>query len=283
MSANFPILSEPKTSLGHHRLLSSRSSVRVSPLCLGAMQLGTAWNETLNSGLNEKESHDFLDAWWDKGGNFIDTANGEWGCELAGQAWRGVSGDTSCAERAENRVLPHTRAAYTRGESERILGSWMTSRKNREEIVLATKFTARWRDQRDGVRSRVRAPCHSLYILSADLAPRSHARSRSQARIMSNFTGNSTKSLRHSLDASLRNLQTEYVDVLYVHMWDWSTSIPELMQALHREVTARRVDYLGVSDTPAWVVAAANEYANANALTPFVVYQGKWNVRAASV
>ncbi|PWN25420.1 putative AAD14-putative aryl-alcohol reductase [Jaminaea rosea] len=212
MSANFPILSEPKTSLGHHRLLSSRSSVRVSPLCLGAMQLGTAWNETLNSGLDEKESHDFLDAWWDKGGNFIDTAN-----------------------------------AYTRGESERILGSWMTSRKNREEIVLATKFTARWRDQRDG------------------------------ARIMSNFTGNSTKSLRHSLDASLRNLQTNYVDVLYVHLWDWSTSIPELMQALHREVTARRVDYLGVSDTPAWVVAAANEYANANALTPFVVYQGKWN------
>lgn len=95
---------------------------------------------------------------------------------------------------------------------------------------------------------------------------------------MTNFTGNSTKSLRHSLDASLRNLQTDFVDILYVHLWDWSTSIPELMQALHREVNARRVDYLGVSDTPAWVVAAANEYANANGLTPFVVYQGKWNV-----
>ena len=121
MAANFP-LTPNDSPLARHRLLSSRSSVRVSPLCLGAMQLGTAWNETLNSGLDEAQSFEFLDAFWEKGGNFIDTAN-----------------------------------AYTRGESERILGAWMKSRKNREEMVIASKFTIRWRDQRDGVRTSAQA------------------------------------------------------------------------------------------------------------------------------
>lgn len=123
----------------------------------------------------------------------------------------------------------------------------MESRQNRSEIVLATKFTARWRDQRDG------------------------------AKIMTNFTGNSTTSLRHSLDQSLKNLKTDYVDLLYIHFFDHSTSVAELMHALHREVSRGRVDYLGASDCPAWFVAACNEYANARNLTPFVVYQGKWN------
>lgn len=73
----FPILKGPETPLGRHRFLSTRSSVRVSPLCMGAMQLGTSWTEALASGLDEKESFEYLDAFWNKGGNFIDTANGE--------------------------------------------------------------------------------------------------------------------------------------------------------------------------------------------------------------
>lgn len=62
-----------------------------------------------------------------------------------------------------------------------------------------------------------------------------------------------------------------------MHWWDFSTSIPEVMRALNHMVAAGKVLYLGISDTPAWVVAKANEYARNNGLTPFSVYQGKWN------
>jgi hypothetical protein len=52
---------------------------------------------------------------------------------------------------------------------------------------------------------------------------------------------------------------TDYVDVLYVHWWDFTTSVPELMQSLNALVASGKVLYLGVSDTPAWVVSKANE------------------------
>lgn len=55
--------------------------MRVSPLCYGGMSLGNAWTEVMKGGLDEKQSHELLDAFWQKGGNFIDTANGEWHCD----------------------------------------------------------------------------------------------------------------------------------------------------------------------------------------------------------
>ena len=73
-------------------------------------------------------------------------------------------------------------------------------------------------------------------------------------KTMPNFTGNGTKSLALSVKASLEKLQTDYIDLLYVHWWDYSTSIPELMQSLNRLVDQGKVLYLGISDTPAWVV-----------------------------
>ena len=63
-----------------------------------------------------------------------------------------------------------------------------------------------------------------------------------------------------------------------VFRWDYSTSIPEIMQALDSLVKAGKVLYLGVSDTPAWVVSMANQYAHDHGKTPFSLYQGKWNV-----
>ncbi|POS68833.1 aryl-alcohol dehydrogenase AAD14 [Diaporthe helianthi] len=92
------------------------------------------------------------------------------------------------------------------------------------------------------------------------------------------FGGNNKKSLFLSVEASLRKLQTTYIDLLYVHWWDWSTSIEELMDSLHILVEQGKVLYLGISDTPAWVVAAANTYARAHGKTPFSVYQGRWSV-----
>lgn len=72
--------------------------------------------------------------------------------------------------------------------------------------------------------------------------------------IAASFTGNGTKSLFTSVKASLEKLQTDYIDVLYIHYWDYSTSIPELMQSLNHLVSSGKVLYLGASDTPAWVV-----------------------------
>lgn len=107
----------------------------------------------------------------------------------------------------------------------------MAARKNRDEIVLATKFSICYPDPR------------------AQNGPRQKA----------NYAGNSTKSMQLSVAASLKKLQTDYIDLLYVHWWDFTTSIPELMQSLNQLVVSGRVLYLGISDTPAWVVSKANE------------------------
>lgn len=81
-----------------------------------------------------------------------------------------------------------------------------------------------------------------------------------------------------SLRDSLEKLQTEYIDILYVHWWDYTTSIEEMMDSLDAVVKSGKVLYLGISDTPAWIVSAANTYAKAHGKTPFAVYQGRWNV-----
>lgn len=134
---------------------------------------------------------------------------------------------------------------YQAEESETWIGDWMKKRGVRDEMVIATKYTTHYRGGHDG--------------------------------IMANTTGNSTKSLVVSVNASLKKLQTDYIDLLYVHWWEYSTSIPELMQSLNQLVAAGKVLYLGISDAPAWVAAKANEYARNHGLRQFSVYQGRWS------
>lgn len=81
-----------------------------------------------------------------------------------------------------------------------------------------------------------------------------------------------------SVRDSLKKLQTDWIDILYLHWWDHTTSIEEIMNSLHILVEQGKVLYLGISDTPAWIVAAANAYAAAVGKTPFCIYQGRWNV-----
>lgn len=64
----------------------------------------------------------------------------------------------------------------------------------------------------------------------------------------------------------------------YLHWWDFTTSVEEVMDSLHELVIQGKVMYLGISNSPAWVAAAANTYARAHGKTPFVAYQGQWNV-----
>jgi aryl-alcohol dehydrogenase-like predicted oxidoreductase len=137
---------------------------------------------------------------------------------------------------------------YQNEESEKYIGRWMAERGNRDLLFIATKFTNSYRTHELGTGKTV------------------------------NYGGNHKKSLRLSVADSLRKLQTDYIDLLYVHWWDWTTSIEELMDSLHILIEQGKVLYLGISDTPAWVVSAANVYAKTHGKTPFSVYQGRWNL-----
>lgn len=139
-----------------------------------------------------------------------------------------------------------TANTYQEGQSEVWVGEWLTSRDVREQFVIATKYSA----------------SHSV---------------GKKGEITSNYGGNNTKSMRASIELSLKRLQTDYIDLFYVHWWDFTTSIPELMQSLNQLVASGKVLYLGISDTPAWVVSKANQYARDHGLRPFSVYQGMFN------
>lgn len=196
--------------LFRHRQLAPTAAVRVSPLCLGALTFGGRSQERYGE-CSREDAFEILDYFYSQGGNFIDTASG-----------------------------------YQEGESEVLVGEWIRSRSNRDQIVLATKYA-------------------TPYML------------HHTDRIQSNYGGNSAKSMKVSVDESLRKLQTSYIDLLYVHWWDYTTSIPELMHSLNDLVVAGKVIYLGISDTPAWVVTKANQYARDHGLRQFSVYQGMWN------
>ncbi|EME39161.1 aldo/keto reductase-like protein [Dothistroma septosporum NZE10] len=194
----------------HYRQLAPTASVRVSPLCLGAMNFGEAHKARYGE-CSKETAFSIMDYFYSQGGNFIDTANG-----------------------------------YQAGESEQWVGEWMKSRDNRDEIVLATKYSTGYMNHE-------------------------------KDKIQINYGGNSAKSMKVSVAASLKKLQTNYIDILYIHWWDYSTSIPELMHSLNDLVVSGQVLYLGVSDTPAWVVSKANQYARDHGLRQFVIYQGMWN------
>lgn len=203
---------EPATELGRYRVLSSTAGIRVSPLQLGAMSIGSAWSSIMGT-MDKEASFKLLDAFVDAGGNFIDTANN-----------------------------------YQNEESETWLGEWMAARQNRDQLVVATKYTGEYQAYRQGKGKTV------------------------------NHSGNSKRSLHMSVHDSLRKLQTDYIDILYVHWWDYTTSIPEIMDSLHALVQSGKVLYLGISNTPAWIVSAANTYAQLQGRTQFSIYQGRWNV-----
>ncbi|OBT87412.1 hypothetical protein VE02_04203 [Pseudogymnoascus sp. 03VT05] len=141
---------------------------------------------------------------------------------------------------------------YQNGDSEKWIGDWMHLRQNRDQLVLATKYT------------------------TAIRIPHPH-------EIRANGMGNGAKSLHTSFAASLRNLRTSYIDILYVHWWDFSTGVEEIMQSLNSLVVSGKVLYLGISNTPAWIVAKANAYARAHGFRQFSVYQGRWSAEHRDV
>jgi aryl-alcohol dehydrogenase-like predicted oxidoreductase len=133
-----------------------------------------------------------------------------------------------------------TADAYGHGTSERLVGELIGA--DRDRWVVATKYTTS-RDPADP-----------------------------------NAAGNHRKNLARALDASLERLGTDHVDLLWIHIWDFMTPVEEVMRALDDQVRAGRVHYLGISDTPAWVVARANTIAEQRGWTPFSAIQAQYSL-----
>lgn len=93
-----------------------------------------------------------------------------------------------------------------------------------------------------------------------------------------NAAGNSRKNLRASVEASLRRLRTDYIDVLWVHAWDYVTPVEEVMRGLDDLVRAGAVHYVGLSDSPAWVASQGNTLAQLRGYSPIVALQLQYSL-----
>jgi len=181
--------------------LLGKSGLRVSELCLGTMTFGEDWGW----GSSKDESRKVFDRYVESGGNFIDTAN-----------------------------------LYTTGTSERYVGEFIAS--GRQKFVLATKY--------------------SLSMRKED----------------PNGGGNSRKNMVQAVEASLKRLKTNYIDLYWLHAWDYMTPVEEVMRGLDDLVRAGKILYIGISDAPAWVVSRANTMAELMGWTQFVGLQIRYSL-----
>jgi len=124
---------------------------------------------------------------------------------------------------------------YTSGTSEKFVGEFIKG--HRESVVLATKYS--------------------------NAAPGNDP----------NAAGNHRKSMMQALEASLKRLQTDYIDLYWVHIWDGITPVEEVMRGLDDIVRQGKVLYVGISDAPAWWIAQANTLAELRGWTQFIGLQ----------
>lgn len=125
---------------------------------------------------------------------------------------------------------------YTNGTSESFVGDFIQA--DRDHFVVATKYTLTRPDSTDP-----------------------------------NSGGNSRKNMMKSVERSLKHLQTDHIDLYYLHMWDYLTPVEEVVRGLDDLVRAGKVLYVAFSDTPAYIVAEANTLADLRGWSPFVGLQ----------
>jgi len=130
---------------------------------------------------------------------------------------------------------------YQNGTSEKLIGEFVSQR-DRDFFVIATKY--------------------SLYDNQAN----------------PNASGNNRKNMMRSVDASLKRLNTDFIDVLYLHIWDHLTPIDEVMRGLDDLVSSGVVNYIAISDTPAWMVAKANTMAELMGWSRLVALQVEYSL-----
>lgn len=182
-----------------------RTDLRVSPLCLGGNVFGWTADETASFAV--------LDAYVNGGGNFIDTAE------------------------SYSRWIP----GHQGGESEEILGRWMRSRKNRDQLVIATK-------------------------VGAPMGDEPHQKGLSRRRILD------------AVDGSLRRLQTEVIDLYQAHFDDPETPLDETLATFDELIKAGKVRHIGASNYTSHRLRAAQETAKRLGLRSYETMQPEYNL-----
>lgn len=133
-----------------------------------------------------------------------------------------------------------TANVYTDGSAERLLGNFAQGRRN--SLVIATKYS---------------------------LPPRTND---------PNCGGNHRKSMITSVEDSLRRLRADYIDLLYLHLWDFTTPTDEIARAMDDLVRAGKVLYLGISNTPAWQIAKIQVTSTLRGFMPLIALQIEYNL-----
>jgi len=134
-----------------------------------------------------------------------------------------------------------TAIGYQGGTSEQYVGRALRDFARREDVVVATKFLPRTPEE---IESEVSGQQH----------------------------------IERMIDASLRNLGMDYVDLYIYHMWDWNTPLYDILEGLNRIVQAGKVRYLGISNCFAWQLAKANALAEREGFAKFISVQGHYNL-----
>lgn len=182
------------------------SNLKVSKICLGCMGFGNGESGMHSWTLNEQDSREIIKYALDQGINFFDTAMG-----------------------------------YSQGTSEEYLGRAIKDYANREDVVIATKFIP-----------------------------------RSKEEIDQGITGQ--QHVKNCLEASLKRLDMDYVDLYILHMWDHHTPIVDILDGLDQVMKEGKVRYIGISNCFAYQIAKANEIAKAKGYQPFISMQGHYNL-----
>ncbi|XP_006823633.1 1-deoxyxylulose-5-phosphate synthase YajO-like [Saccoglossus kowalevskii] len=182
------------------------SGLKVSNICLGTLTFGESERGRPGQA-NEELSHQLMDRFVEKGGNYIDTANN-----------------------------------YQLGLSEKIVGSWLKKRQNRESLVIATK-----------------------------------------ARMAMNFDdpngiGLSRKHILWTVEESLKRLQTDYIDLYQMHIWDAATPIEESLRTMDDLVRSGKVRYVGVSNFTGWQLQKTADVCKYMGLQKVVSLQAQYSL-----
>ena len=182
------------------------SNLNVSRICMGCMGFGDAKNGQHSWTVDEELSRKIIKKGLDLGVNFFDTA-----------------------------------IVYQNGTSEQYLGKILNDLTNRNDVIIATKFMP-----------------------------------RSKEEIAGGVSGQ--KHIENSLNQSLQNLKTDYVDLYIYHMWDYSTPLYDIMEGLNNVVKAGKVRYIGISNCYAYQLAKANDLAEKEGFAKFISIQGHYNL-----
>jgi len=193
-----------------------RSGLVVSPLSLGTMTFGSG-----AWGADEASSRAIFDHYLNTGGNVIDTAD-----------------------------------IYSGGESEKLVGKFISESGSRDTIVLATKFA--FNEAASPVGSQIGGG-------------------------NPNAGGSGAKNIYRALDASLKRLKTDYIDLYWMHIWDRVTPVEEIVQTLGDLVRAGKIRYYGLSDMPAWMAMKAATIAAERRIPGPIAMQLEYSLVARDV